>query len=102
MRAGMMIARGEQVLMADADGATRWEDLELLQGRMQELLKKQSESRVAWMPRHVAGHGLQISTQGLPQKQGCRICCRRRVRWCQSSPLQDVPTNRVWARLSVS
>eukprot|EP00891_Asterochloris_glomerata_P007263 jgi/Astpho2/7263/e_gw1.00113.72.1_t len=46
VRAGMMIARGEQVLMADADGATRWEDLELLQGRMQELLKKQSESHL--------------------------------------------------------
>ena len=49
VRAGMMIARGDQVLMADADGATRWEDLELLQGRMQELLKKQSESHAAQM-----------------------------------------------------
>ena len=45
----MMIARGEQVLMADADGATRWEDLELLQGRMQELLKKQGQPHAALM-----------------------------------------------------
>ena len=45
----MMIARGEQVLMADADGATCWEDLELLQGRMQELLKKQGESHIGQM-----------------------------------------------------
>ena len=85
----MMIARGEQVLMADADGATRWEDLELLQGRMQDLLKKQGQSHAAlmlvtcwpWPPNQHAGSVTEA---------GMQTCCRKRVGGCQS-PLHLIP-----------
>lgn len=72
VRAGMMIARGEQVLMADADGATRWEDLELLQGRMQELLKKQSQATGLGPLGMVVGSRAHLEKQAMAKRNRLR------------------------------
>nr|CAG4637281.1 EOG090X0BIY [Ceriodaphnia reticulata]SVE73139.1 EOG090X0BIY [Ceriodaphnia reticulata] len=41
VRLGMLSARGEQLLFADADGATTFEDISKLQGKLNEIVKGQ-------------------------------------------------------------
>jgi len=43
VRLGMLSSRGKQLLFADADGATKFEDISKLQSNLKDLLKGQSE-----------------------------------------------------------
>lgn len=43
VRQGMMVARGQRLLMADADGATRFGDLELLESSMNRICRQNKE-----------------------------------------------------------
>ena len=47
VKIGMMIARGEYALMVDADGATRFSDIEILMKRIKEISNKKDEGFVA-------------------------------------------------------
>jgi len=53
VRIGMLIARGDNALMVDADGATRFSDIEKLLKEMRKIQNKKDHGLVAGSRRHL-------------------------------------------------